>query len=254
MIYGLWLSTAGIQTVEHRQSVLANNIANVNTTGFKQDLAVVRQRDVMSAIDQQGMRFQHPVLDNLAGGSSVRPSHTDFSSGPLTQTGGTLDLAIEGKGFFTVETESGHRYTRDGRFTIGRDGTLRTVTGGHSVLDASGNSIRLRTDQPADSIQINGQGRITQKGEVVGQLAVTDFADTTRLQKEGGNLFDNRGSEEIEPTGVMRSGVLEASNVNAADAMVTMIEASRAYQLNATMIQIQDEMLARTVNDIGRVG
>jgi flagellar basal-body rod protein FlgG len=254
MIYGLWLSTAGLQVNEYRQSVIANNIANADTAGFKRDLAVVRDRDVESKASPFGRQYAHRVLDGLPGGSFARPTHTIFEPGALEETSRPLDLAIDGEGFFAVDAQGQTRYTRDGRFLRAGDGTLRMAAGGHAVLDTSGMPITLDPQAPVSSIRITEEGRVFQEDQLVGQLAVKDFADKSLLRKTGGNLLANLGSAESEATGLVKSGAVEKSNVSAVQDMVHMIEATRAYQMNASLIQIQDEMLRRAVNDVGKVG
>lgn len=254
MIYGLWLSTAGLQVNEYRQSVIANNIANADTVGFKRDLAVIRERDVESKVNRQGMQYANRLLDGLSGGSFARPTHTIFEPGSLKQTSRSLDLAIDGEGFFAIETEEGTRYTRDGRFVRGEDGTLRTAAGGHGVLDVSGMPIRLDPNASVSSIRVGQDGRIFVGRQEAGQVAIQDFGDKTKLRKLGGNLVVNLGSDEKKATGRVKSGALEQSNVAPVEDMVDMIEATRAYQMNASLIQMQDAMLERAVNDVGRIG
>ena len=94
--YGLWLSAAGMQVNDHKQALLANNMANINTTGFKHDLAVVTQRQIESRALAGGQRYAHEVLDEMSGGVNVRPSHHSFAQGAIEHTGGSLDVAIQG--------------------------------------------------------------------------------------------------------------------------------------------------------------
>ena len=122
--YGLWLSAAGMKVSEHRQTLLANNMANANTTGFKRDLAVVTQRRVESQSSPAGFPFAHPVLDGLPGGVNVRPAYQSFEEGSIEWTGRPLDVAVEGDGFFAVTDGKVTRYTRDGGFTRNEKGEL----------------------------------------------------------------------------------------------------------------------------------
>ncbi len=251
MIYGLWLSAAGLQVNEHRQAVTANNLANLNTTGFKRDLSVFKEREVESRAAMGGFGFRHDLLDNLSGGTWLNPTLTEFKQGALLD-GGPLDVAIEGDGFLTVQVGDAVRYTRDGRFTLNEAGNLVTVAGGHPVLDDAGRPIRVGRVAP-ETVGIGGDGRIRVGEQEVGRLGLVDFADRTRLIKIGENQFDGRHAEPTEATGRIAQGFTEASGVEPTTELVRMIEASRSYQMNATMISYQDGMLNRLVSEVGRV-
>jgi flagellar basal-body rod protein FlgF len=251
MIYGLWLSAAGLQVNEYRQAVIANNLANVDTAGFKRDLAVFRERLTESRSGTGRMGLSDPVLDDLSGGTWLNPTATDFSQGPL-EGGGPLDVAMEGDGFFTVQADKEVRYTRDGRFTLTAGGDLVTVAGGYKVLDRSGQPIHLGQIETGE-VLVDGGGRIQVDGREAATLGVTDFADRRLLVKAGRDTFDGRYAKPVKATGVVRQGHYEGSSVEPTTEMVNMIEAARLYQLNATLISLQDGMAGRAVNDVGRV-
>ncbi|MBN1341941.1 MAG: flagellar hook-basal body protein [Phycisphaerae bacterium] len=251
MLYGLWLSAAGLQVNQHKQAVIANNLANVDTVGFKRDLATFQERRIERETATGGMRFRHPLLDGLTGGTWQNPTTTDFTQAAL-QDGGLLDCAVDGDGFFTVRVGDQTRYTRDGRFTLNENGDLVTVTGGHAVLDQAGQPIHIGR-APSDSIGINTAGHIMIGQRQVASLGLVDFTDRSRLVKAGGNTFDGSFAEQTEAKGQVRQGRIESSGVESTTELVQMIEASRLYQLNATMISFQDGMLGRAANDVGRV-
>ena len=142
MIYGLWLSAAGLQVNEYRQAVTANNLANVETTGFKEDLAVFSSRSVESQSGSQTLDLAHPILDELSGGTFVKPTYTSFEDGALQETGDPLDVAIRGEGFFVVQAGGREYLTRDGGFVLGLDGRLINARG-QAVLDADGEPILI---------------------------------------------------------------------------------------------------------------
>ena len=148
MTYGLWLSAGGLQVNQYRQEIVTNNLANVETVGFKRDLAVIHERLVESQRSPDGPRYTHGLLDALSGGNWVRPTYTSFEQGDLVRTGGDLDAAINGDGFFTVREGNNLRYTRDGRFTLNRAGELVMVAGEGrvKVVDQSGRPIALDPD------------------------------------------------------------------------------------------------------------
>lgn len=251
--YGIWLSAAGMKVNQHRQTIIANNIANVSTTGFKRDLAVIMQRAVesRSGLGSQGM--SHSVLDELAGGLNVRPSVHTFAQGPIERTNKPLDVAIEGDGFFEVGDGTVTRYTRDGEFTVSASGELVLAAGnGHwRVHDEDGSPISFEADGGA--VEIVQNGAVRQGGTLVAQLALVTTDNKETLTKVGENLFD-AGKREMTPAlGRIIAQSREESNVDAALSMVTMIEVARAYQLNATMLQMQDQMTAQAVSTLGRL-
>jgi flagellar basal-body rod protein FlgF len=243
-----------MQATEYRQAIMANNVANADTVGFKHDIAIVRERDVASASGPSGMGFRHALLDHMTGGSLVSPTYTTFEQGTAQASANPLDVLIQGNGFFKVQTADGERYTRDGRFTLGPDGVLRTVAGGHPVLNTSGSEIQLDASVPREALTIGSDGTIRQNGEDVGRFGIVDFENKQALAKVGGNLFEAFGAEPQDATGLVRSHMIEGSTVNPVNGITSMIEATRAYQMNASLVQLQNETLGRAVNDIGRIG
>jgi len=254
--YGLWLSAAGLQTNEYRQSLTANNLANVETVGFKRDLAVLRERQVESAADPQQQSYSNPLLDAMSGGTWVRPTYTSFEQGSIEHTGGEHDLAISGDGFFAVSDGNTDLYTRDGRFT--RDpvaGELVMVAGDgrYRLLDEAGHAIAI-TDAELGPVNIAKDGTISQGGTILGKLALVDFEDRTLLRKTGAGLLEYQGSDRPnQGTGVILSGYLEGSTVDPATELINMIEVTRAYELNARMLALQDETIGLAVQRVGLI-
>lgn len=250
--YGLWLSAAGMKVSEHRQTLLANNLANAQTTGFKRDLAVVLERPVESR-EGPGLTFpfSHPVFDGIGGGVNVRPTFHSLDQGSVEWTGRPLDVAIEGEGFFGVTDGTETRYTRDGVFATNREGdlVLSAGEGRWKVLDEDGSAIRL--DPSGGPVSIGEDGTIRQGREIVARLGRFTAGDNSLLRKIGGNLFA-AGDEEMTSTNArIIPESREESNVEVMSGLAAMIEASRAYQLNATMIQMQDQMSGQ-ITSIGR--
>ncbi len=255
MTYGLWLSAGGLQVNEYRQTLSANNMANLDTAGFKNDLALIHERRVESAVDGMQMPYAHGLLDSMTGGSWVRPTFTNMEQGGFEETGRSMDVAIDGKGFFAVQDGSETRYTRDGRFALNpaRELVLAAGDGRYKVLDADGSPITLGS--PAlGQVNIGGDGTITQGDTVVARLGVTDFENYQNLRKVGNSVFQNVGNESGDPaTARIRGGFIERSTVDPVTALTNMIEVSRAYELNAKMITLQDETLSQAVTRVGRV-
>lgn len=254
MIYGLWQSAAGLQAQQYRQALIANNLANAETPGFKPDRIAFRER-LNAAMGGGALRARHPVLDAMTGGLFEMPVHTDFAfdRSKLIPSTGPLDVAVEGAGFLVVQTAEGPHFTRDGRLAMDRDGILVHVASGGAVLDTRGRSITL--DPTAGGrIKIDASGNIRQGAEVAGQLALVDFTDRQQLEKVGHNLFAAGFARSVPAEGNIRQFYSEASGVVPVEALVEMIAATRAHDINARMISLQDESLARLVNDVGRIG
>lgn len=253
--YGLWLSAAGMQVNQHRQTVLANNMANAETVGFKRDLAVVMRRQIESQVSGQGSLFRHPVLDGMAGGLDVKPLFHSDEQGSIDRTGRALDVAIDGKGFFEVSDGSNSRYTRDGRFTINSNGKLVLSSGNGvwAVQSEDGSSIFL--DRAAGDVQISQGGIVRQHGNVIAKLGLFEPDNHRSLRKVGETLYEHTGDADsmTAADGRIVPGAVESSTVDAMKGIATMIEATRAYQMNATMIQLQDQAIGQATSTVGRL-
>lgn len=251
--YGLWLSAAGMKVNEHRQAVLANNMANAHTTGFKQDLAVIRARVVESRENVYPFEFRHPVLDNLAGGVDIRQSYHDFSQGPIEHTSKPLDVAIVGEGLFVVSDGSSERYTRNGEFALNTEGelVLSSGDGRWRVLDVGNDVIRI--DPALGAAEVASDGTIRQGEEVIARLLLVTVDDKQALHKRGENLFELTEGEPTPVDGKIEAGALESSNFNVMTGLASMIEATRVYEMNANLLRMQDEMTGRVVSTVGRL-
>ncbi|MBI4582357.1 MAG: flagellar basal-body rod protein FlgF [Planctomycetes bacterium] len=251
MVYGIYQSAAGLQLNQYRQEVLANNLANVETAGFKHDLAVVRERP--PAANERAGRpgGSDPTLAGLTGGSYVAPTYTSFAQGPLRYTGGRLDVGLMGDGFFGVLDGNSVRYTRDGRFLVNAKGELVTPAG-YKVLGEGGEPITVPASA-TDEVTIGGDGSVRAGKERLGRLQIADFEDKARLRKAGNGAFEALGVDPGEAHATLKPGFIEGSTVEPTQAMVSMIEVNRAYELNATLIGLADGTLARAVNDIARL-
>jgi len=253
MVYGLWLSAAGLQANQYRQDVIANNLANVETVGFKRDLAVFTERAVASREALGDPTMSDPTLDRMSGGTFVAPTYTCFEQGSIVPTDRPLDAALQGEGFFTVRDAAGVRYTRDGRFAVDAQGNLVTVSGERPVLNDAGQPIQVPPEQ-IGNVRLAQDGTVLAGGSPVGRLGIVDFADRTALRKTGSNLLEAAAGAQARPASAsVLAGAVEASTVDPTTTMVGMIEAARAYQMNATMISMQDTMLGRAANDIAKL-
>ncbi len=254
MSYGLWLSTAGMQINDYRQSVMSNNLANANTVGFKHDLAVFTERAVESVASGRH-RFSHDVLDGMTGGVFVTPTVQTFDQGDLDKTGSHLDVAIVGDGFLTVADGDETKYTRDGRLAINTEGELVLAAGEGRlrVLNEQGQPIRADL-QDGGEVRITSNGQVLQDGDTLGRMDIVSFEDNSRLVKQGSNLYTNHGGEQRPSTSELRVGYLEQSTANPMNGLAKMIETSRAYELNANLISLQDQTIGQAVTSVGRIG
>jgi flagellar basal-body rod protein FlgF len=246
VIYGLYHSASGMLVNQYRQDVIANNLANLDTASYKRDVPAFSER-LIEAQRRVGAS-RNTVLDGQTGGVWSATTTTDWQSGPVEVTDNPLDAAIAGRGYFAVQTNEGIRYTRDGRFTIDAQGQLVTAQDGLAVLSGQGAAIQVGAD--AKDARLSVDGHLMVNGQPQAQLQVVDFDDAA-LRKVGRNLV----SSDATPQPVaaqLRVNAIEKSNVDPMKEMVSMIEASRAYQLNAQMVSLQDGTLGRLVNEVSK--
>jgi flagellar basal-body rod protein FlgG len=248
MLRGLYLANTGMLTQQRRMDVVTNNLANASTVGFRQDDLLPRSfaAELVSRLDDPALAG--PAVGSLDHGIHVDEVVTDFSAGPVEETGLPTDLALTGPAFFAVQTPAGERYTRAGNFKVTADGLL-TTQDGYPVLAENGPAQVGSAD-----FTVSSTGRIqSAAGET--QLRLVQFADPTGLRKEGNNLFLNlnAGAPDGQATAGVRQGCLEGSNVDLASQMTRMVEIYRSHEINQRMIKIFDEKLGRSVNDIGRI-
>nr|MDW8081942.1 flagellar basal-body rod protein FlgF [Candidatus Calescibacterium sp.] len=250
MIRGIYTALSGLNLHELKQSILANNIANIDTPGFKKDIFAIEGQDGAALF-----RFVSGRAPFFVGELplSVQPQvsfTTDFSQGRLEATGSPFDLAISGEGFFVVETPNGPAYTRAGNCTRSVDGRLVTLDG--YPLQGEAGDIVLPEE---GELVVDEEGNVRVGGELVGKLRVVRFANPQLLEKVGGNLF--RAPENVIPeeaTGyTIHQGFLEKANMDIVEAMVRMIEALREYELAQRAVVAQDETLGKAVNEIPRL-
>ena len=256
MNYGLYLSASGVLTSMYRQDVFANNLANVQTVGFKPDIPTVREREPESVEGGHGGAFRQVLLDKLGGGVLAGQQRMNWKVGSPMKTENPLDAALNGENsFFVVQDPSreGIELTRDGRFTMDSMGRLVTTAGGHAVLDEGDRPIVLRLDQQAT---INPQGQVFQGGQVVAQIQVTGVGDVGKLRKQGENLLGFAGGEDmrVKPQDAnMTPGFVEASGVDSVRALMDLVSATKAVSANGNMIRFHDGMMDRAVNTLGRL-
>ena len=247
MLYGLFLSAQGARAQSTRLDVIANNLANASTNGFKRSLAVFQGHKPYDVVNNVG----GDVPGNLnasTGGISVAGIHTDHREGPLRKTGGPLDVAIVGDGFFQVADAQGRKFlTRNGSFVINSAGDLLQQGSGHKVLSTDGTPISFGKLQ--GKIQIAADGSINQilngQSSPLGRLALVKPASLSGLRKVGMSLYRSPSTVTPVDKATVKQGYLEGSGVKPVKEMLAMIEASRSFETNINMMKFQDDALSR---------
>lgn len=217
----------------------ANNVANQTTAGFKADN--VAFAEYLRVIDRQSSG------DPLISLVSDPDTYTDFSAGAIEQTFRDLDFAIEGDGFFAIETAAGTRYTRDGRFSVNAFGELVTRSG-ELALDSGGSPILV--DPEAGPVVATSDGELQQQGAPVARIGVFLADDVRALRKAGDNLFAAASELQAAPSPRVRQGFTETSNVNPVTSMTDLIEILRAYEQAAQLTDISNELARRAVDTL----
>ncbi len=246
MIYGLYLSANGLITQGMRADVIANNLANTSTNGFKKDFLALRQRD--PEVIRQGGITNTTQRHLLAIGGAVEGdrSFSIFNQGALVKTGNPLDIAIEGKGLFKYSDGEKAYFSRNGNLTVDPQGVLRGVNN-FAILSEDNEPIQI----DGNDYKIDNEGRVMVDDEAIAQIALVSLDNPNALHKVGENMYELQGkATEIASDAQLSTGHVEGSSVSAVKEMTKLIEAQRAYQANAKMISIQDETLGKALTQI----
>jgi len=258
MLRGFESVTKGMIGVLDLNDAIANNMANVNSTGFKQQNVVFKNiRDVMiNDINKQYVDQDAKNLGTLSLGSTVDAVIIDFRQGGIQTTGNPLDLAINGDGFFSIQTKDGSTaYTRNGSFILDTRGVLTTLDG-CPVLGKNGPIILNINNNQAKDIVISGDGTVSVGREIVAQLDIVDFADKNSMEALGNSLYrpkDINSNPPIAAQGVVTQGAIEKSNANVVQSMVNSITASRTYDALNEILKNTSKTLEKNINQVGRV-
>lgn len=236
-------AASGLHSRVEALDMLANNLANASTAGFKLD------REFYSLFTSESGLDGEPPSEL----PFVKSQWTDFTQGTLTPTGNPLDLALTGQGFFVVSGPSGPLYTRNGSFQISSNGTLITADG-YTVQDTQGNPIQTQSQNP---VQVGEDGTITQDGQTLGQLQIVDFKDRRALQKQGGTYFVNaqpKAASPIPSDATVSQGRLEGSNVVAAESAVRLVGVMRQFEMLQKAVLMSTDMNKQAIQEVARVG
>ena len=256
MLYGLYLTAQGATAQSQRLDVIANNIANASTTGFKRDLAIFRQmlpHDIELGLEDVQPRNQQ----EQTGGLVLDEVVTDFSNGSLQTTDSDFDVAIQGPGFLQVSNGKRDFLTRDGQLAMNSNGELVTASDGLNVLNAAGAPIVLPANTTNVAISSTGAVSVSVDGQTsfpLTQLGVVTPRDFKALEKQGENLYISHAPvDPAAPNVVVKQGYIENSTVEPVGEMLQMIETSRAFESNLNMAKYQDESLGLLLGSLARV-
>lgn len=281
MLRGIYTSAAGMNVMQSKLDIISNNLANVDLNGYKRDIAIMkafpdiqvrRQMDDGLVVFPLGSYDKMPFVGKLGTGVELNESYTVFTQGNLKETDNDFDFALEGNGFLTVETEKGERYTRNGSFTIDKEGYVVTKDG-FKILTETGDYIQIKKN----NFIIDKEGNVYQNSEyagdperlvqmeenewrdieLIGRLKIVRFPRERELRREGNSMYyeDEFTGEPYIAEGNERpkvlQGFLEGANVDPVTEMVHMIEVQRCYEANQKSILSHDQLLGRVINDVG---
>lgn len=279
MLRGIYTGASGMLAQQSRLDAVANNLANADKNGYKKDVTTFKAFPDMliRRINESGLGITPagsydtmPLVGKLGTGVEVNEVYTQFIQGSLQRTENNFDLALEGRGFFAVQTERGERYTRNGSFTINEEGILMTHTGkpvmgekgiiqiqeNNFIVNKKGEIVvnGAKSRDPRDVVGLDNNE--WEEPRVIDRIRIVDFENIREIKKEGDSMY--RATEysgpPISPTEHVKveQGFLEKSNVNIVREMVDMIEVQRSYEANQKSVRTHDETLGKLINDVAR--
>ena len=257
MIKGLYTAGAGMMLQMARQDVVANNLANVNTGGYKKQIAVAqafpnmlisRLGEIKKNIEGEYQPVPVKLIGGLGTGAAIEKIYTDFTMGNIRKTDNATDLALNSDGYFAVLTPQGERYTRNGQFKINNEGIL-TTNQGYPALDTGDQPISLEGE-----FSIDEMGNISVNGESIARLKMVRFENPQYLERQGDNLVaaQEEAGTILERPGILQ-GYTEDSNINAVKEMVELINVVRAYESMQKVVQAEDETTQVAIDQVGSV-
>ncbi|HNW35778.1 MAG TPA: flagellar hook-basal body protein [Candidatus Ozemobacteraceae bacterium] len=276
MIRGIYTSASSMLVETIRQDMIANNLANVDTVGYKRDQGIFKELPTMMLRKvNDGQLYpprpliKYPKIGKLGTGVILDESYTDFSMGNLQHTENDLDCALDNaKAFFLVESPNGIRYSRDGVFNVNQDGYLTNMNGDYIMTEPepqpnADEKVLVKEDGtpnlemgraqfgPTDKITIDTEGRVLVNGAARFRIVRGQAADRKAFRKENTNNFTRAYGDVQRADGKVKVGYVEKPNFSLVEEMVKMIEVSRAYEANSKCIQAHDSLLDKVVNSVG---
>jgi len=247
------MASQGMLAMMANQDVVANNLANVNTAGFQSSTAMTQTFDsaLQGQMEAQGYQAVGGVNDGVP--IVAVKTASKLEHGAMKATGNNMDLALGSNGFFTIQGKDGKSmYTRNGDFSVDDTGYLIT-NDGNRVMGFNG-PVRI---PPGKQFTVDDRGVVSVEGQEMGRLRVTEFSDLNQLYNVGSNAFkpkDPNNIGQISGNPQIKQGFLEASNVSVVREMIKMMDIQRAYESNEKVMQSEDQMLQKAINEVGRVG
>ena len=260
MFRGIETAASGMASVMDLNDIIANNLANINTPGFKQLVPTFKQIHevkVKDNIKDGSGEMELRKIGTLSLGSVLDTTQLDFKQGALKRTDAPFAVALNGEGFFVVQDRNGEEfYTRNGSFSLNEEGDLVT-TSGDLVVGKSGRPIYINlAEQSIKDIHLTDDGMILLNNEELDGLMVVNFEDLSALKARGNSLFENSdpGNRpmEMERPNIVK-GFIEGSNASVVESLINSITGARTYETLSKVIQSTDATLKRAVNDVGRV-
>ncbi len=270
MVRGWYTAASGMNAQQQRLDAISNNLANVDTTSYKRDISISksfpelllrRTNDDGVYKNPFGSADVAPIIGKIGLGVEMNELFTDFEQGSFKPTASDSDFALEGKGFFAVETSTGERYTRNGNFTVGVEGYLMTKEG-FPVLGENG---RIMLQDTKFTINKNGEIYVRPIANtdadpvLLDRLKLVTFENDRYIAKQGSSLYRDTAvsgpalAAEGAERPIVTQGFVEASNVNVVNEMVQMIEVNRAYEANQKSIQTEDTMMSKLWGEVVRI-
>lgn len=242
---GMYAAVSGSLAAMRRMDMISNNLANLNTPGYKKD--EMSFESLLAGTANPPAVPESTTADPILQKENV---YIDYANGPTTQSNNPLDLALDGEGFFAVTTPEGTAYTRQGNFRTSADGTLVTVDG-YPVQGTGGTAINIQGSR----VEIDSKGVVTVDGTPAGEISVVDFNKPYALTKAGSALFVPADPQATPHPGTARvqQGYIEGSNVESISEMVQMIETNRYYEACTKVITGFNDIATKAANDLGRV-
>ncbi len=257
MVRGLYTAYTGMRNEQKRLDIVANNMANAATVGYKKESVTNQSFDEVLSIKirDESEAYNDRPIGTMNLGVKLGEAYTDYNQGSLRQTSNTYDMALEGKGFFTLSVmdKAGNistKYTRNGSFTMDRDGYIVDKDGNHLLGESGELMIPVNTSE----VIIDESGAIYADGAYIDTVIVTDFENYDYLTKFGDTMYEvTEGAVEVPSTASIRQGYTEQSNVNVVKEMVDLITITRTYEANQKVIQSIDKTLDLAANSLGKI-
>ena len=249
MTRGVYTAAAGMLANQAAQDTIAQNLANANTTGYKED--VPRFESFLSQSVSSLSGADRASLGTLGSGAGLKDETTNFAEGGLQPSGNPLDVALTGDAALVIQTPSGPRLSRDGSLSLDAQGTLIQSATGQPVLGSGDRTLSI----PAKTkvISISPQGDLTADGIKVGRIQLADLSPAVNPVKAGDNLYAVSRVQPASQAATIRQGYLESSNVSIVKEMVSMISIMRAYETNQKMLQAEDDTTGKATNEVGKI-